>query len=217
MIPFSAKLKVDWLKIRANKRKFSLDKRANSKIVKRNLILIGLIAVVFAATGCESMRKAVGNKKSSPDEFVVYKRPPLTLPPEFGLRPPQPGADRPQRVSPRDTARSAVLRTQQPRKPATGGDSRGTNVLLSKTGANAADPSIREKVNDESSVLAKEYRRFIDKLIFWVDDSPYPGTVVDPKKEQQRIMQNQALGKPITDGKVPEIKRQAPRKGILDF
>ena len=61
--------------------------------MKRNLILIGLIAVVLGATGCESVRKAVGNQKSAPDEFVVYKRPPLTLPPEFGLRPPQPGAD----------------------------------------------------------------------------------------------------------------------------
>lgn len=205
------------MKTRLNKRKFLKDKRATSKIVKRNLILIGLVAVVFAATGCESMRKVVGGKKSGPDEFVVYKRPPLTLPPEFGLRPPQPGADRPQRVSPRDVARSAMLRNQQPAQSAASGESRAVNVLLSKTGANTADPTIREKVNEESSVLAKEDRRFIDKLIFWVDDAPYPGTVVDPKKEQKRIMENQALGKPITEGKVPEIKRKSPRKGILDF
>ena len=91
------------------------------------------------------------------------------------------------------------------------------SALLNKTGAQNADPSIRDKVNDESTNLSKEDRRFIDKLIFWVDDAPNPGTIVDPKKEQQRIMQNQALGKPINDGKVPEIKRKAARKGILDF
>jgi len=178
--------------------------------------------VAFAASGCESARKAFGNKKTAPDEFVVYKRPPLTLPPQYGLRPPEPGADRPQLVSPRDEAKSAVLNpagrqpVQQPaqQQPAA---SPGMAALLSKTGAQNAEPGIRDTVNKESTVLATEDRRFIDKLIFWVDDAPHPGTVVDAEKEQQRIRENQALGKPITDGKVPEIKRKPQRKGLLDF
>ena len=66
-------------------------------------------------------------------------------------------------------------------------------------------------------MLAKEDKHFIDKLIFWVDDVPYHGTVVDPKKEKQRIRQNQALGKKITEGQVPEVKRRARRKGLLNF
>jgi len=190
--------------------------------MKRGFLIVGLVAVAFAASGCESARKAFGNKKSAPDEFVVYKRPPLTLPPEYGLRPPTPGADRPQLVSPRDEARSAVLNSaqrqpqpqrQQAQPPATP----GMAALLNKTGARNAEPGIRDTVNKESSVLALEDRRFIDKLIFWVDDAPDPGTVVDAKKEQQRIMENQALGKPITDGEVPEIKRKPARKGLLNF
>ena len=31
------------------------------------------------------------------------------------------------------------------------------------------------------------------------------------------IMQNEALGRPITEGKVPEVKRRRSRKGILNF
>ena len=188
--------------------------------MKRAVVIIGLVAVAFAASGCESARKAFGNKKSAPDEFVVYKRPPLTLPPEYGLRPPTPGVDRPQLVSPRDEAKTAVLSSGGPQRqaqPVQTGATPGVAALLDKTGARAADPAIRETVDRESTVLATEDRRFIDKLIFWVDDAPYPGTIVDAKKEQQRIMQNQALGKPITDGTVPEIKRKAPRKGLLDF
>ncbi|MBR82941.1 MAG: beta-barrel assembly machine subunit BamF, partial [Magnetovibrio sp.] len=38
--------------------------------------------------GCDSVRKSFGGGKNAPDEFVVYKRPPLSLPPEYGLRPP---------------------------------------------------------------------------------------------------------------------------------
>jgi hypothetical protein len=188
--------------------------------MKRVVVLIGLVAVAFAASGCESARKALGGKKSGPDEFVVYKRPPLTLPPEYGLRPPSPGVDRPQLVSPRDEAKSAVLNAATPQGQAqqqSAGATPGVAALLDKTGARQAQPGIRETVDQESTLLASEDRRFIDKMIFWVDDAPYLGTVVDAKKEQQRIMQNQALGKPITDGKVPEIKRKPPRKGLLDF
>ena len=97
------------------------------------------------------------------------------------------------------------------------GTSPGLNAFLARTGAYAADPKIRSKVEEETSVFATEDREFIDKLIFWVDDAPYPGTVVDPRKEQRRIMQNEALGKPITEGKVPEIKRKTRRKGLLNF
>lgn len=190
--------------------------------MKRAFLLIGLVAVAFAATGCESVRKVVGNKKNAPDEFVVYKRPPLTLPPEYGLRPPTPGVDRPQLVSPRDEAKTAVLSSasqprQAPQQQQPAGATPGVSALLDKTGARLAEPGIRDTVDRESTVLASEDRRFIDKLIFWVDDQPYQGTIVDAKKEQQRIMQNQALGKPITDGSVPEIKRKPPRKGLLDF
>ena len=189
--------------------------------MNRYVTLIGLIAVMSGVSGCESVRKAIGGKKQAPDEFVVYKRPPLTLPPGFGLRPPTPGADRLHRVSPRDEAKAAVLSSAGRRAPqrqqAAPGTTPGTAAILTRTGAYTADPQIRAKVDDETSVLAKEDKRFIDKLIFWVDDVPYHGTVVDPKKEKQRIRQNQALGKKITEGQVPEVKRRARRKGLLNF
>ena len=181
--------------------------------------MIALSGVAFATSGCDSAKRAFGQSKTPPDEFVVYKRPPLTLPPEYGLRPPTPGSDRPHLISPRDEARSAILR----RKPVRSQDqamstfSQGTRVFLERTGADKADPNIRVTVNKETSLYAIEDRRFVDKLIFWVDDAPHPGTIVDPKKEQKRIMENEALGKPITEGTVPEIKRKPNRKGLLNF
>ena len=35
----------------------------------------------FALGGCSDFRKAIGEEKSSPDEFEVVVRPPLSLPP----------------------------------------------------------------------------------------------------------------------------------------
>lgn len=170
--------------------------------------------------GCESAKTAFGGGKNAPDEFVVYKRPPLSLPPEYGLRPPQPGADRPQKVSPIDEARTAILgksRAAARQRPQDGGASPGLQALIARTGGDKTEPDIRRIVNRESSVLAEEDEIFVNKLIFWVDDKNQPGAVIDPKKEQQRIMSNQALGKPINEGQTPQIKRKPARKGLLDF
>jgi hypothetical protein len=45
------------------------------------------MALLIALTGCSDFRRAVGSGKSSPDEFEVVVRPPLSLPPGFTDRP----------------------------------------------------------------------------------------------------------------------------------
>jgi hypothetical protein len=59
-------------------------------------------------SGCTDMRRAIGLEKTSPDEFAVESRAPLTMPPDFQLRPPQPGATRPQEKSAGQQARQAI-------------------------------------------------------------------------------------------------------------
>ena len=186
-------------------------------------LLVFVVLALFggALAGCDSVRKSVGGGKNAPDEFVVFKRPPLSLPPEYGLRPPAPGESRPQKISPLDQAREAVLgkNTAQPGRTKTTANagSPGLQALITRTGADKAEPDIRRLVNQESSVLVDEDQLFVNKLIFWVDDKSMPGTVVDSKQEQKRIMSNQALGKPVNEGKIPEVKRKQARKGLLDF
>jgi len=182
---------------------------------------IGLLcAITISLTACESAKKIISRTKDAPDEFAVYQRPPLSLPPEFQLRPPEPGSIRPQAISPQDEARAALLqrqasiRTQPTRDPKI---SNGLNAIMQKTGASTADPTIREVVNSETSLLSKEDKRLADKMIFWIDDKPYEGVVVDAEKEQQRIRENQALGKEITEGETPKIKKKRGKKGLLDF
>ncbi len=86
-----------------------------------------------------------------------------------------------------------------------------------RTGADKAKRDIRQLVNQESSVIAQEDQTFVNKLIFWADDKNQPGTLVDAKKEKRRIMSNDALGKPITEGETPKVKRKTLRKGLLNF
>lgn len=62
--------------------------------------LAGICAVgVFALSGCSNFKQIVGLQPTMPDEFQVESSAPLTIPPDFRLRPPKPGAARPQDVA----------------------------------------------------------------------------------------------------------------------
>jgi Protein of unknown function (DUF3035) len=54
---------------------------------------------MVALSGCTQFKQAVGLEPTMPNEFAVESNPPLTIPPDFDLRPPQPGAPRPQEQS----------------------------------------------------------------------------------------------------------------------
>jgi len=169
-----------------------------------------LVAVSALLAGCDTTKKVLGLEKRSPDEFAVYSRAPLSLPPDYNLRPPAPGETRPQEVTPTTQAEQALrggtarnLQTAAP--PA--GSTVGVQALLRQTGGLNAVPNIRMLINEEASQLALENKRITDKILFWKKPEP-EGVVVDAQKETQRIRENQALGKPITEGETPSIKRR---------
>jgi len=202
-------------------------------MTRRFVASLCLVAGVgLALSACSNPRKALGLDKHVPDEFSVVERAPLSLPPDYDLRPPEPGKDRPQEKNPTDQARQAVFgnsdtgnslagtgfslsgfgstSTDTPSAPR---ETAGEELLMKSAGADQATPDIRQIVNRESSVLAQESKSFTDELVFWRKPDQ-PGTVVDAEKEAKRIRNNQALGKPVTDGETPQIKRH--KKALLE-
>jgi hypothetical protein len=184
----------------------------------------GLALAAAALTGCDSARETFGFTKQAPDEFEVVTRAPLVIPPDYGLRPPQPGAQRPQEKEIRDQARETVtgrnaeagrpqLASTNPSPAAGPPRTEGERALLTKAGALDADPTIRRTVDRESTLLAEADAGFIDRLIFW-QDKPPPGTVVDPDAETKRIREAMAQGDAPTKGETPTIKRR--KKGWLE-
>ena len=69
------------------------------------LFAVACLCASLLLLGCSDLRRVVGMDRVAPDEFAVESRAPLTIPPEFNLRPPQPGAARPQEASSSDKAR----------------------------------------------------------------------------------------------------------------
>ena len=63
-------------------------------MILKNKFLILLVVIIMTLTSCDGFRKAVtgGSKKPKGDEFLVIKKEPLTLPPDFENLP-SPNAD----------------------------------------------------------------------------------------------------------------------------
>ncbi len=179
------------------------------------LAAIGGVAIALGLAGCgDKTREAIGLDRPPPDEFAVVTRAPLAIPPDFGLRPPAPGAPRPQELEVKDEARNILLRSA-PTGLARDGDARssGEQALLGRAGAVNADSSIRREVNRESAQIAEAGQNFVDTLIFWRESDP-AGEVIDARRESRRLRDNAALGSPATSGTTPVIVRR--ERGLLE-
>lgn len=188
-----------------------------------------VLAVAALLGGCGQFRDALGYDKDPPDEFQVVARAPLALPPNYDLRPPEPGADRPQELSPTASAAERILGRRSAPAQAAGGrqpgpavqaaprapvvvESGGVTALRSQLELDRAQPNIRQIVNRETADFVYEEEYPIDRLLFW-KDKPERGVLLDADKESKRLRENAALGQPVDTGQSPTIERK--RGGFL--
>ncbi|MGH6933878.1 MAG: DUF3035 domain-containing protein [Dongiaceae bacterium] len=173
---------------------------------------IVVVGLAVALAGCSNgIRESIGLTKQAPDEFQVIAHAPLELPPDFNLRPPEPGAPRPQEGTAQDQAETAVLGAPISGTPTE--QSTGEMALLQNAGATGIDPNIRAEIDQETAQQIERDKSLIDRLVFWNEPEPY-GTIVDPVAESQRLKENAALGKPVTEGETPIIKRK--KRALLE-
>lgn len=190
---------------------------------KRNTVLRALAAggLALYLAGCGGgLQQSLGLGKRAPDATRVVEQAPLEVPPDFALRPPSPGAPRPQDTPARDRAAALVVGAAADADPdaAASAHSPGEQAFRNMAGANEADPAIRQIVNREAAVFAPEDPDFIDDLMFWQTSAP-PGTALDPVAEAERLRGNEAAGRGVTEGESPVIvhREKAPLEGLNPF
>lgn len=185
--------------------------------------LVACCLTLMAVSGCDSARSAFGFERTTPDEFAVVSRQPLSIPPDFRLRPPEPGAPRPREASTRAQTEALVLGTGStgagpgaglaPQSITGTGVSPGETALLARSGANEAAPDIRQIVDRETSDLIAAEDSFADVLLFWREEAP-PGTVLDASEEARLLRESSRTGTDIRDSDIPVIERRD--SNILD-
>ncbi len=188
--------------------------------MRRAAFVAGAAFLVFGLAACSGVREQLGGGKQSPDEFRVASQAPLSLPPDYRLRPPEPGAPRPQEGTPTQRARSSVFKLEGTGSATPvraygtpGGQSAGEMALTQRAGATRVDPQIRQLVELETEQINEDSTTFLDTLIFWRDPDPQ-GDLVDARAESDRLRENRALNRPVNTGETPVIKRR--QRGLLE-
>lgn len=180
-----------------------------------------LLPLLLGACESDDVQKTLGLNREAPDEFIVVSRPPLSLPPEFTLRPPRPG-EAPRGSAADEQARSLI--TGKPAAsvadpvmleaptvntavtPVTRNDalSGGAANLLRRAGADSGDEGIRAQLSNDAATPAdtSNAESLLDKITGAEKNEP----TVDAEKEAERLRSNKDSGKALTDGEVPVEK-----------
>ncbi|RFB05651.1 DUF3035 domain-containing protein [Parvularcula marina] len=144
-------------------------------MIARYLSLAVLAGSALLITGCGSLGNALGTGKNPPDEFAIVTKAPLTVPPDYALRPPQPGETRPERLSTADRTRQLLIGDESSAPP-----TNGELALLQSVGALDVDDNIRATLAAENGGRAQKSESLANQLIFWtfedgqIDDSRAP-------------------------------------------
>lgn len=179
----------------------------------KNRLLLLLPILLAGCSNADQTLRSFGLTRDPPDEYTVTTRAPLSVPPDFALRPPQPGAARPQEQTTTNAAEDALVPqaalTAAP--AASAADSPGQEAIIAAAGP-TPPADIRRRVDQEAAKEASSHA-LTDRLMFWKTPAP-PGTVVDPQKEAQRLRNNAALGQSQTTGDTPIV--QTPPKSLFN-
>ncbi|MEO1040076.1 MAG: DUF3035 domain-containing protein [Pseudomonadota bacterium] len=172
----------------------------------RSLVIIAVAALVGTSACSSGVRQALGAEKTVPDEFRVVTIAPLTVPPEYSLRPPQPGALRAEDIFPDQQARRALFGDLDATS-ATDGEI----LFAARAGAGDANPQIRALIDGETAAVVRKDRSFADRVLFWregesgeteiIPGANAPSEPIDPAAVSDSI-------EAVTGGGEVEIERR---------
>ena len=174
----------------------------------KTMLLTGLsvLALPLGLSAC-------AGGKSAPDEFMISTKAPLTVPPDYALRPPRPGETRPQEKSTSDRAREVMLGDARAAPP-----SRGELALIQNAGAMETDSNIRAILAAENGGRAGKDASLANRILFWrtdgdgIDDSLAPLQVED---EAAWMAQRRESIEAVTGGEPVTIAKDD--KGVLSL
>lgn len=177
-------------------------------------LLLGAATLLLSACGGSDLARNFGFVRDAPDEFTVTTQAPLSMPPDYALRPPHPGAPRPQSRSERLAAEEALdpqLALTAPNAASGASLTPGQQALIAEAGP-PAPANVRGQV-DRQAAANQPSQSFVDRLMFWRAPRQ-PGEVVDARQEKERLRHDAALGQSPATGPTPIIRNRP--KGLLE-
>lgn len=110
--------------------------------MRKFVMVVAVASVALSLSACGKR----GYDRTRPDEFAVARTQPLVVPPDFSLRPPQPGVARPQDNNPSAQALDALFGGSAPR-------SQSEKSTLDSAGGDSAAPGVRSDAGDPDTKI----------------------------------------------------------------
>lgn len=152
---------------------------------KMNKLLLVSCAVVGLSACSDSAKENLGLVNVAPDEFSVVTRAPLSVPPDYTLRPPRPGVGRPMEISTQEQARQTIFGVSDVTDAGkVTADTQSAGGFLSKVGAESANPNIRDVIDTETPT---DNRTTAERLLFLKGKTDAEGDPIDPNAEFERL------------------------------
>lgn len=169
------------------------------KITGKVIIAIALLTTVSACS--TNTREALGIKRKAPDEFKVLSHAPLSVPPEFSLRP---------IAGDKITGKDVTINGKEGRavfekaaaEISTERTSKAENAFLQNANASNANPRIKEILKRDATFTKEEKGGLLKKLAFFRSDEKKETSVINASAERERILKNKQDNKPSIEGKV---------------
>ncbi len=127
-----------------------------------------LLALLLAACGDDGMTRNFSVSRDSAQDTIGATQTPLSLPPDFAMRPRRPGA---LSATSEDNAQQAVQST----------GSAGQDAFLEAAGPGGSGQDVRTKI-DENSGLVYPPPAFVDQVMNWTPPPGYTPLAAPAKK-----------------------------------
>ena len=169
----------------------------------KNLFLYILI-IIITLSGCSKVRESAGVNRKIIDEFQVIENPPLVIPPDFNLLPPDQLQEKKIEDIEEELAQDILfgLNEKETKKEE---QLTTMNQILIKTNALEILPNIRKEIDED---FANEINSNGIFQINWENEIE----VLDAIKESERIRNNIFENKSITEGDVKTKTKKIKNK-----
>jgi len=162
-------------------------------------IILGIL-LICTLSACSVNKQSLGLGRQTPDEFMVMKRQPLSIPPEYNLTPPEPGKDPLKQTKPEQQAEELLFgQTNETKEEFSETD----ESFLNEIDALNPQSDIRAVLNEEIVNDPANNKYLINDLMFWQDKDN--SVIVDNLEEAKRIKANKKRGANISDGDTPVL------------
>ena len=170
-----------------------------------------LLSFLLILCACSKIRDSAGVTRKSIDEFQVVENPPLVIPPDFNLLPPEQLEEKNIDQIETELAKEILFGVDDNNVDDQNQISTMKKILI-ESEALEVDSSIREEIDRD---FAQELNTKGIWQIKWEDEIE----VLDAVKESERIRNKNFEGKSLADGEIPTkkeiIKKKKKKRFIL--